>query len=489
MGDAEMDFLEFVDTEEDVVILNFNIRLNIPKTEVFRLKRIVKQWFLPVVLADHRESETFFVVFDSGSSLSYVVKDKATTLCLLGYKPTKVVPFFAESAHSDTTTISEVFVIPLYLGKRKFIFQFFHLPSLSVSLLFSLDDITKSKVCTNSHLDTWWFEDEPQNEFKFLLNVPDCHNQPSFVAQSGTIESPTIDLSDIQNLAHDMNVCTQLTICFQDDQQSAPGSAIIFSRNERSPGWDIDEAVLMIDQPSTSSLIPVLTRIDQPTTSGLNLPSPFKRALLWPQPVQLRSTKRREKLPAVVTSPQMLEYYIKRDDKKRAAEKQKEDRKLLRKAKRKESQAKTKEREDKKQQKLNSKRKRNNSSSSSSHSQSDFSLQESGDSELELAISDDGNEGEKVSLDELKEGTFVFAKFKGGKRNLTVFVYLSVIQELREDGNIVVMGLKNTDSEKKDYVAEEKDICEINLKEIVRLVEEPELIVKGERVSYRFKNL
>ncbi|KAF5271387.1 hypothetical protein FQA39_LY08185 [Lamprigera yunnana] len=227
-------------------------------------------------------------------------------------------------------------------------------------------------------------------------------NSTNLVAQSATIESPTIDLSSIQNLTHDMNVCTQLTICFPDDQHSAPGSAIILSRNKRSPGRDIDEAVLMIDQPSTSSLIP--------------------------------------------------------------------------------------EKEDKKKQKLNSKRKRNNSSSSSPHSQSDFSLQESGDFELELAISDDGNEGEEVSLDELKEGTFIFAKFKGGKRNLTVFVYLSVVQELREDGNIVVMGLKNTDSEKKEYVAEEKEICEINLKEIVRLVEEPELIVKGERVSYHFKN-
>ncbi|KAF5283418.1 hypothetical protein FQA39_LY04794 [Lamprigera yunnana] len=158
-------------------------------------------------------------------------------------------------------------------------------------------------------------------------------NSTNLVAQSATIESPTIDPSGIHNLAHDMNVCTQLTICFPDDQQSAPGSVIILSRNERSPGRDIDKAVLMIDQPSTSSLIPVLTRIDQPTTSGLNLPSPFKRALLWPQPVQLRSTKRREKLTAVVTSPQMLEYYMKRDDKKRAAEKQKEDRKLLREAK------------------------------------------------------------------------------------------------------------------------------------------------------------
>ncbi|KAF5272247.1 hypothetical protein FQA39_LY01329 [Lamprigera yunnana] len=120
-------------------------------------------------------------------------------------------------------------------------------------------------------------------------------NSTNLVAQSATIVSPTIDPSGIQNLAYDMNVCTQLTICFPDDQQSAPGSAIILSRNEHSPGRDIDEAILMIDQPSTSSLIPVLTRIDQPTTSGLNLPSPFKRAPLWPQPVQLRSTKQREK--------------------------------------------------------------------------------------------------------------------------------------------------------------------------------------------------
>ncbi|KAF5302606.1 hypothetical protein FQA39_LY10224 [Lamprigera yunnana] len=163
------------------------------------------------------------------------------------------------------------------------------------------------------------------------------HNFTNLVAQSATIDSPTINPSGIQNLAHDMNVCTQLTICFPDDQQSALGCSIILSRNERSPGRDIDEAVLMIDQPSTSSLIHVFTRIDQPTTFGLNLPSPFKRTLLWQQPVQLRSTKRREKLATIVTSPQMLEYYMKRDDKKRAAEKQKEDRKLLREAKRKES--------------------------------------------------------------------------------------------------------------------------------------------------------
>ncbi|KAF5272092.1 hypothetical protein FQA39_LY01175 [Lamprigera yunnana] len=144
------------------------------------VKPIVKQWLLPVVLADHRESETFFVVFDSASSLSYVGKDTVTTLCSLGYKPTKVVPFIAKSSNSDTTTISEVFVILLYRGKRKFTFQFFHLPSLSLSLLFGLDSITKSKICTNSHLDTWWFEDEAQNKFKFLLNMPDCHNQHSF---------------------------------------------------------------------------------------------------------------------------------------------------------------------------------------------------------------------------------------------------------------------------------------------------------------------
>ncbi|KAK4876742.1 hypothetical protein RN001_009248 [Aquatica leii] len=197
-----------------------------------------------------------------------------------------------------------------------------------------------------------------------------------------------------------------------------------------------------------------------PTSDGYILPSPFKRALLWPQPVQLRSTKQRGKLPAVITSPQMLEDYMKRDDKTRAAEKQKNDRKLLREAKRKESQAKTKKREGKNKQKLNSKSKRNNSSTSSSHSQSDLSLQESGDSELELAISDDGNEGKEVSLDELKKGTFILAKFKGGK-NLTVFVYLCVIQELRKDGNIVVMGLKNTDREKDALII--YDLNELSL--------------------------
>uniref|UniRef100_A0A6P7GFR3 Uncharacterized protein DDB_G0286299-like n=1 Tax=Diabrotica virgifera virgifera TaxID=50390 RepID=A0A6P7GFR3_DIAVI len=67
----------------------------------------------------------------------------------------------------------------------------------------------------------------------------------------------------------------------------------------------------------------------KPSTSKFDLiPSPFKRALMWPEPQEMaKSKRRREKLPAVATSPQMLEYYRKKEKQKMDTQKLKDDRK------------------------------------------------------------------------------------------------------------------------------------------------------------------
>ncbi|CAH1111331.1 unnamed protein product [Psylliodes chrysocephalus] len=108
------------------------------------------------------------------------------------------------------------------------------------------------------------------------------------------------------------------------------------------------------------------------------IPSPFKRVLFWKEdgPIEVKK-KRKEKLPAIVTSPQMLEYFNKKLNTKKEMERQKEERKLAREEKKgiwdkkkAESKQKTKKATTRKKRFLSS------SSSSSNDSSTRFSLQE-----------------------------------------------------------------------------------------------------------------
>lgn len=62
-----------------------------------------------------------------------------------------------------------------------------------------------------------------------------------------------------------------------------------------------------------------------------NIPSHFKRVLFWKEdgPIEVKK-KRKEELPAIATSPQMLEYFNKKLNTKKEMERQKEERKLAR---------------------------------------------------------------------------------------------------------------------------------------------------------------
>lgn len=68
-----------------------------------------------------------------------------------------------------------------------------------------------------------------------------------------------------------------------------------------------------------------ITRIT-PRQSNLNIPSPFKRALLWPELPEKKAKRSRETLPSVVTSKSWQEYHLNKAKKKLDMEEQKKTR-------------------------------------------------------------------------------------------------------------------------------------------------------------------
>lgn len=72
--------------------------------------------------------------------------------------------------------------------------------------------------------------------------------------------------------------------------------------------------------------------VDNPIPgTSRNIPSPFKNTLFWPLSEDDKGKRRkREKLPAVVTSPQMVKYFKKKEEAKNAKNFEKEKRKVER---------------------------------------------------------------------------------------------------------------------------------------------------------------
>lgn len=72
----------------------------------------------------------------------------------------------------------------------------------------------------------------------------------------------------------------------------------------------------------------------------------------------------------------------------------------------------------------------------------------------------------------------------GGKRNAQKFVYLCIIQAVK-DRTIHVQGLKSTKS-KKDFVIIENDLFNVTYQDIISIMPQPELKMKERQLTYTF---
>lgn len=203
----------------------------------------------------------------------------------------------------------------------------------------------------------------------------------------------------------------------------------------------------------------------------LDVPSPFKRALFWPE--EIKSNKKRktkEKIPSVITSDAWQEYHLKKEtDKKR-----KEEEKVQR----------MKAREQKKIQKNTAKVPLIDKIESEC---SEEEWSESGDSLEDITISEEKEFCELYGGTEISIGDYVLVKFLGGKRNATHYRYVCVVQNiLQEENEVEVMSLK-VQNEKKDlFKIDECDISVVAASAILGKLPSPEIKMIGDRMKYKF---
>lgn len=95
---------------------------------------------------------------------------------------------------------------------------------------------------------------------------------------------------------------------------------------------------------------------------------------------------------------------------------------------------------------------------------------------------------EKVDLCKLNSGKFILAEFKVGKRNCTMFRYVCLIDYYDvEEEEVKILGLKSTDNSKRNFTVDQSDVSFIKVDQILSILPDPEIKMKGERISYTFE--
>lgn len=239
------------------------------------------------------------------------------------------------------------------------------------------------------------------------------------------------------------------------------------------------------------------------------IPSPFKRALFWPENTEKPGKRRsKEKIPSVVTSKQWQEYHEKKEEAKLQKEKLKLERAEARRLKKEQSEiAKILKKQTKTENCRKKKTHKKRTISVSSESEDEEEWIESGSSMDDISLLPDdeshtSDDGEVVNADTVitekdtvtkgkneeksyKNGDFVLVSFPAKKK---YFKYVCIVQRVYEDGEIEVMALKSCNRQKKVFQVDENDISVISPSQIIALLPLPLSNVTNEHLKYEFLN-
>lgn len=195
------------------------------------------------------------------------------------------------------------------------------------------------------------------------------------------------------------------------------------------------------------------------------VPTPFKKALFWPDPKP--STKKRklkEKIPSVVTSEAWRAYHTKKENEKK------------------------KQLEEKEQRKLNRQKKlllRNNTETEKSSEEEVWSPSGSSSDDVDLC-EDSNKEFCELAQGDISVGDYVLVKFLGGKRQATIYRYVCVVQEILDNNDIRVMCMKSVNDDKNVFISNEKDVSCVKKNYILGILPTPRILASGERIKYEF---
>lgn len=88
----------------------------------------------------------------------------------------------------------------------------------------------------------------------------------------------------------------------------------------------------------------------------------------------------------------------------------------------------------------------------------------------------------------IKAGKFLLVNFLGGLRNKTQFKYVCLVQSVDDDdGDVVIQGPKKINSIGTEFSINDGDMCTITTEIIEAILPDPNMIMKGRKVVYKFK--
>lgn len=96
----------------------------------------------------------------------------------------------------------------------------------------------------------------------------------------------------------------------------------------------------------------------------------------------------------------------------------------------------------------------------------------------------------QTNTSKIRTGTFLFLKMYAEKKGCkTEYKYVAVVQEVGEADEIQVMFLKSMDKTKKLFNTQENDVSYIKMHQIIKILANPNIKMKGRRRFYEFGDI
>ena len=93
---------------------------------------------------------------------------------------------------------------------------------------------------------------------------------------------------------------------------------------------------------------------------------------------------------------------------------------------------------------------------------------------------------EVTTIKEIKEGDFILAEFKGGKRNKSTYKFVCIVQATISDTDKSVMAMNAIDTTHTTFKTNENDVSIISFNAVLGKLPTPRIGISGERVKYIF---
>ncbi|KAJ4439001.1 hypothetical protein ANN_14956 [Periplaneta americana] len=112
-------------------------------------------------------------------------------------------------------------------------------------------------------------------------------------------------------------------------------------------------------------------------------------------------------------------------------------------------------------------------------------MDQSEDDMVTETVSDSLPEYQEPTKENIIQGKFILARFRGGRRNATEFKYVCIVQEVLSNGEIKTLGLKSCNS-KKLFKVQDDDVSQIIFSDVIVVLPEPIMQQQGCSLVYSF---